>query len=85
MPSTRTATLLMDGEEVGALDTRMLGFNSQVSFSGLDIGLDRGSPVSHYAAPFCLTGGKLFRVEYTLDPMQRLDLEQLALVEMARQ
>ncbi|HVR48787.1 MAG TPA: arylsulfatase [Pseudorhodoferax sp.] len=85
MPSTRTATLLMDGEEVGALDTRMLGFNSQVSFSGLDIGLDRGSPVSHYAAPFALRGARLFRVEYELDPLQRLDFEQLALVEMARQ
>jgi arylsulfatase len=85
MPSTRTATLLMDGVEAGSLDTRMLGFNSQVSFSGLDIGLDRGSPVSHYAAPFALRGARLFRVEYQLDPLQRLDLEQLALVEMARQ
>lgn len=85
MPSTRTATLLMDGEPCGQLDTRMLGFNAQVSFSGLDIGLDRGSPVSHYAAPFLFQGGKLFRVEYQLDPLQRLDLDQLALVEMARQ
>ncbi|MBO9643107.1 MAG: arylsulfatase [Pseudacidovorax sp.] len=85
MPSTRTATLLMDGEPVGRLDTRMLGFNSQVSFSGLDIGLDRGSPVSHYPAPFVLQGARLFRVEYQLDPLQRLDPELLALVEMARQ
>ena len=52
---------------------------------GLDIGLDRGSPVSHYAAPFALRGAKLFRVEYQLDPAQRLDPDQIALVEMARQ
>lgn len=84
-PSTRTATLLIDGEPVGRLDTQRVGFNSQVSFSGLDIGLDRGSPVGHYAAPFCFTGGKLFRVEYTLEAQQELDYEKIALVELARQ
>jgi hypothetical protein len=62
-----------------------VGLNSQVSFSGLDIGLDRGSPVSHYEAPFCLTGAKLYRVEFTLDPQQPLDYEQIALVTLARQ
>ncbi len=51
------------------LDSGRIGFVSQVSFSGLDIGLDRGSPVSRYAAPFCFRGGQLYRVEYTLDPM----------------
>lgn len=85
LPSSRTATLLIDGEPVGRLDTRMVGFNSQVSFSGLDIGLDRGSPVSDYEAPFCFDGGKLYKVVYTLDPLQQLDYEKIALVEMARQ
>ncbi|MEI6548356.1 MAG: hypothetical protein WCN85_15170, partial [Burkholderiales bacterium] len=85
LPSGRVATLLIDGEPVGRIDTKMVGFNSMVSFSGLDIGLDRGSPVSHYDEPFCLTGGKLFKVEYTLDPMQQLDYEKIALVEIARQ
>ena len=85
LPSGRVATLLIDGEPVGRIDTKMVGFNSMVSFSGLDIGLDRGSPVSHYDEPFCFTGGKLFKVEYTLDPMQQLDYDKIALVEIARQ
>ena len=84
-PSTRKATLLIDGASAGTLDTDRVGFNSQVSFSGLDIGLDRGSPVSHYEAPYLLRGAKLFKVEYALDPMQQLDYEKIALVEMARQ
>ena len=84
-PSKRVATLLVDGEPVATLDSGRIGFVSQVSFSGLDIGLDRGSPVSHYAAPFCFTGGRLYRVEYTLDAMQELDYARIALVEMARQ
>ena len=33
-----------------------LGFFNFVSWAGLDIGRDRGSPVSHYAAPFAFTG-----------------------------
>jgi len=85
LPSGRVASLLIDGEPVGRIDTKMVGFNSMVSFSGLDIGLDRGSPVSHYDEPFCFTGGKLFKVEYTLDPMQQLDYDKIALVEIARQ
>jgi hypothetical protein len=85
LPSKRVLTLLIDGEPVGSLDMGMVGLNSQVSFSFLDIGLDRGSPVSHYAPPFCLTGAKLFRVEYTLDPLQELAYNQMALVELARQ
>ena len=85
LPSKRVLTLLIDGEPVGRRDMGMVGLNSQVSFSGLDIGLDRGSPVSHYEAPFCLAGAKLYRVEFTLDPMQNLDYNQIALVELARQ
>jgi arylsulfatase A-like enzyme len=85
LPSRRLLTLLIDGAAVGTLDMGRVGLNSQVSFSGLDIGLDRGSPVSHYEAPFCLTGAKLYRVEFTLDPQQPLDYEQIALVTLARQ
>ena len=85
LPSTRTATLLLDGAPAGQLDTRMVGFNSMISFSGLDIGLDRGSPVSHYDAPFRFEGGKLYKVVYTLDPLQQLDYDKIALVELARQ
>ena len=35
------------------------------------------------AAPFVLTGAKLFKVEYTLAEPQSLDYAQIALVEMA--
>jgi arylsulfatase len=85
LPSKRVATLLVDDAPAGTLDMGRVGLNSQVSFSGLDIGLDRGSPVSHYASPFCLRGAKLYRVEFTLDPQQELDYDKIALVEMARQ
>ena len=85
LPSKRVATLLVDDAPAGSLDMGRVGLNSQVSFSGLDIGLDRGSPVSHYASPFCLRGAKLYRVEFTLDPQQELDYDKIALVEMARQ
>ncbi len=85
LPSTRSATLLVDGAPAGRLDTRMVGFNSMISFSGLDIGLDRGSPVSHYEAPFCFSGGRLFKVVFTLDAQQQLDYDSIALVELARQ
>ena len=39
--------------------------------------------VGRYAAPFVLTGAKLFKVEYTLAEPQSLDYAQIALVEMA--
>ena len=50
----------------------MLGFPNFVSWSGLDIGRDRGSPVSYYEAPFAFTG-RLIRVEVTMDVDQMLD------------
>ena len=53
-------TLLIDGEPAGSLQTQ-LGFHNLISWSGLDIGRDRGSPVSHYDAPFEFTG-RLLRV-----------------------
>jgi len=33
-----------------------LAFNNFISWSGLDIGRDRSSPVSHYEAPFGIFG-----------------------------
>src|SRR5205085_1651754 len=53
-------TLLIDGEPAGSLQTQ-LGFNNFISWSGLDIGRDRSSPVSHYEAPFEFNG-RLLRV-----------------------
>ena len=83
VPSYRRATLLIDGQPAGTLQGAH-GFNMLVSWSGLDIGLDRGSPVSHYEAPFVFTG-RLRRVTVTLDPVARIDGDALAEVELARQ
>ena len=76
-------TLLIDGEAAGSLQTQ-LGFHTLISWSGLDIGCDRGSPVSHYAAPFSFTGS-LRKVVITMNPEQALDSEAVARSEIARQ
>ena len=84
LPSWRTGTLLIDGEPAGTLKTQA-GFNNFISWSGLDIGRDRSSPVSTlYAAPFEFSG-RLKRVTVTLDPPQGLDGDALGRAEMARQ
>lgn len=64
-------TLLIDGEPVGSFETERVFF-VLISWSGLDIGLDRGSPVSHYQSPFEFTG-TLDRVVIDLDDDQELD------------
>ena len=51
--------------------------SSFISWSGLDIGRDRGSPVSHYEAPFAFTG-KLRKVTVTMDDDQALDAKTAA-------
>jgi hypothetical protein len=76
-------TLLVDGEPAGSLTTQ-LAFNTLISWSGLDIGRDRGSPVSHYAAPFQFTG-KLSRVTVVMHDDQKLDGEGVGRAAMARQ
>ncbi|MGJ5075928.1 arylsulfatase [Bradyrhizobium sp. SZCCHNRI1009] len=76
-------TLLIDGEEAGALTTQ-LAFHTLISWSGLDIGHDRGSPVSDYAAPFAFTG-RLSHVTVTMQNEQSLDGESVGNAEMARQ
>ena len=75
--------LTIDGEPVGAMQTQ-LGFHTLISWSGLDIGRDRGSPVSHYAAPFAYSG-KLLRVEVAMYDDQDLDGNGVGDAEMARQ
>jgi arylsulfatase A-like enzyme len=77
------ATLLIDGEAVGGFDEQ-LGFVSFVSWSGLDIGRDRGSPVSHYEAPFEFTG-KLRKVSVLMDDDQALDTKAAADATLARE
>jgi arylsulfatase len=76
-------TLLVDGEPAGSLQTQ-LGFHTLISWSGLDIGRDRGSPVSHYDAPFEFTG-KLFKVTVKMHNDQTLDGEGVGNAQMARQ
>ncbi|HVX75554.1 MAG TPA: arylsulfatase [Bradyrhizobium sp.] len=76
-------TLLIDGEPAGSGQTQ-LAFHNLISWSGLDIGRDRGSPVSHYAAPFEFTG-KLLRVTVAMQSDQSLDGDDIGRAEMARQ
>jgi arylsulfatase A-like enzyme len=76
-------TLLIDGEPAGALQSQ-LAFHTLISWSGLDIGRDRGSAVSHYAAPFEFTG-RLSRVTVVMHDDQKLDGEGVGNAQMARQ
>ncbi|MDB5430799.1 MAG: arylsulfatase [Caulobacter sp.] len=75
--------LTIDGQPAGHGDTD-LGFYNFVSWSGLDIGRDRGSPVADYAAPFEFTG-RLSKVTVTMDEDQTLDGDGIGEAEMARQ
>jgi arylsulfatase len=76
-------SLLIDDEPAGTLQTQ-LGFHTLISWSGLDIGRDRSSPVSHYEAPFEFTG-RLLRVTVTMHDDQKLDGDAVGAAEMARQ
>ena len=75
------ATLLIDGEPAGGLETQ-LGFISFISWTGLDIGRDRSSPVSHYESPFTFTG-RLRKVTFLLDDDQVLDARAAAEARLA--
>jgi arylsulfatase len=80
---TRRFTLTIDGAPAGEIETPY-GFATLISWSGLDIGRDRGSPVADYPAPFTFTGG-LRKVTVTMDEDQALDGEAVGAAEMARQ
>ena len=79
----RVITLLVDGASVGSGRTG-LGFHNFISWSGLDIGRDRGSPVADYAAPFAFTG-HLRKVTVMMDTDQVVDAQSVGEAEMARQ
>jgi arylsulfatase A-like enzyme len=79
--NTNIATLLIDGEPCGRFETKV-GFVAFISWSGLDIGRDRNSPVSHYEAPFAFTG-KLRKVTMTMDDDQALDADAAAKAALA--
>ncbi len=55
-----------------------------ISWSGLDIGLDRGTAVSNYEAPYCFTGG-LVKVTIDLADDQLLDGHGMGRAEMMRE
>jgi hypothetical protein len=76
-------TLLINGVPSGSIETP-LSFVNFVSWSGLDIGRDRSSPVGDYVAPFEFTGA-LKRVTVVMDDDQALDADGVARAQMARQ
>ena len=82
-PGLSEFTLLIDGEPAGRVESR-LGFCNFVSWTGLDIGRDRGSPVSNYDSPFAFTG-KLIKVTVTMDDDQMLDGDGIGRAQLARE
>ena len=82
-------TLLVDGVEVGRMETDQI-FWLMISWSGLDIGLDRGTTVADYdrtgrhVGPFSFTGS-LVRVVVDLDNDQDVDHDAAGHVELARE
>jgi hypothetical protein len=75
--------MLVNGAAVGEgpLAHQFINF---ISWSGLDIGCSRGSPVSHYKPPFAFSG-VLKKVVVTIEPDQALDGEAAAKAAMARE
>lgn len=76
-------TLLIDGQAAGSIDTERY-FKSLISWSGCDIGCDRGTPVADYVAPFEFTG-ELSKVTVTLDQDQKLDGDSIGQAELGRE
>ncbi|MFK7919054.1 MAG: arylsulfatase [Ilumatobacter sp.] len=82
-------TLLVDGVEVGRMETDQI-FWLMISWSGLDIGLDRGTTVADYdgtgrhVGPFEFTG-QLIDVTVDLDDDQDVDHDAAGAAEMARE
>jgi arylsulfatase len=77
-----TLTMFIDDVVVGTMTTNNI-FWILISWSGLDIGLDRGTPVSNYQSPFMFTG-HLTKVEINLDNDQVLDFHGESRATMAR-
>ncbi len=76
------AELRCDGQKIGGGSIRF-GFVNFISWSGLDIGHDRSSPVSHYSSPFAFTG-ELTKVIVTIEDEQG-DAEGAAQALLARE
>jgi hypothetical protein len=82
-PSVSELTLLIDGKPVGCNRSR-LGFFNFISWTGLDIGRDRGSPVSDYESPFEFTG-KFIKVTVTMDDDQMPGGDGTGRAQLARE
>jgi hypothetical protein len=82
-------TLLVDDEEVGCMETDQI-FWLTISWSGLDIGLDRGTTVADYdgsgehLGPFKFQG-RLIKVTVQLDDDQDVDHEAAGTTELGRE
>jgi len=82
-------TLLIDGDAVGTMETDRI-FWLMVSWSGLDIGLDRGTTVSDYdgtgrfVGPFEFTG-RLVNVTVDLGGDQDVDHDAAGGAELGRE
>ena len=81
--------LVVDGEAVGEFATDRI-FALMVSWSGLDIGLDRGTTVTDYeeegrfVGPYAFTGN-LVKVVVELDDDQKLNQDKAAAIALARE
>jgi hypothetical protein len=78
-----TAALLVDDKKVASMQTDFI-FALMISWSGLDVGFDRGTTVGNYASPFNFTG-TLIKVTVDLDDDQDLDHEAVGHIEMAKE
>lgn len=78
-----TGTLAIDGEVCGRLETDRI-FVVTISWSGLDVGRDRASPVGDYESPNAFSG-RIRRVVFDLDDDQDLDHQAVAEAESARE
>ena len=76
-------SLVVDGKAIASLETENIFF-LMISWSGLDVGMDRGTAVSHYETPNSYTG-KLIKVTVELDGDQILDGEGIGRSEMMRE
>ena len=76
-------SLVIDGKVVATHETENIFF-LMISWSGLDIGMDRGTAVSHYETPNSFTG-ELLKVTVDLAEDQILDGEGIGRSEMMRE
>lgn len=84
-----TGTLLIDDRPVGEMETDQV-FWLLISWSGLDIGLDRGTSVADYDGSGRFLGpfeyqGKLIKVTVNLDNDQDIDHEGAGVAELGRE